>query len=214
MLYVDKKIHIEYGLSNFSMGYSDFDLKPVGSISGINSGILECPSCHYANYDIENSIEMRYANNVELWNKDNEIQAIINNYSDELRKVLLVATQYCNNGQYAKAYNLYITASWLTDKEEEINLFKSNANYLFLNYTLPRYCKEILQMVDVLRTTKQFDTSKRLLKATENFVKIMRDDPKDTIKPIDVMKAEKLFIRKKDSKTHNLGEIAKDKLKK
>ena len=200
------------GMSNYISGYSDFDLKPVGSLGGIHSGILECPSCHYANYDIEKSIESRFENNVGLWHINEKIQSIIDNYSGELRKVLLVATQYCDNMQYDKAYNLYIMASWLTDKKKDIEIFKSNANSLFLKYALPKYCQNILQMADVLRTTKNFDVSEYLLNATENLIKVIGDDdPNEIIKPIDIINEEKLFITKKDSKTHNLEEIVKKK---
>ena len=54
------------GGSGFMRGYSDFDLKPSENLWAVGSGILECPNCHYANYKIDNPIEARFLNNLEL----------------------------------------------------------------------------------------------------------------------------------------------------
>lgn len=95
-------------MSNFVKGYSDFDMKPVGSMMGIGANIMECPNCHYSSYQINTTIESRFTNNFKLWNELSEFQEIIKKYSGALRKILLVAKQYENNMDYSNAYKSYI----------------------------------------------------------------------------------------------------------
>ncbi len=95
--------YLDY-MSNFVKGYSDFDMKPVGSMMGIGANIMECPNCHYSSYQINTTIELRFTNNFKLWNELSEFQEIIKKYSGALRKILLVAKQYENNMDYSNAY--------------------------------------------------------------------------------------------------------------
>lgn len=91
-------------MSNFVKGYSDFDMKPVGSIMGIGANIMECPNCHYSSYQINITIESRFTNNFKLWNELSEFQEIIKNYSGALRKYYFIIIVIC--------YKLWIYYEW------------------------------------------------------------------------------------------------------
>ena len=121
--------YLDY-MSNFVKGYSDFDMKPVGSMMGIGANIMECPNCHYSSYQINTTIESRFTNNFKLWNELSEFQEIIKKYSGALRKILLVAKQYENNMDYSNAYKSYIMASWVCN-EKNASDFRIKACQIF-----------------------------------------------------------------------------------
>ena len=191
--------YLDY-MSNFIRGYSDFDMKPVGSMMGIGANIMECPNCHYSNYKINTTIESRFANNLELWYKSNEFQEIINNFSGSLRKILLVAKQYENNMDYLNAYKLYIMASWISD-DKNISNFRIKACKMFTEKILPNYNNNLLQIADMLRMESNFDDATRIIDA----VKQLTDESNDKL--LKIVNAETEFIQKKDSYRHNLSEI-------
>lgn len=189
--------YLDY-MSNFVKGYSDFDMKPVGSMMGIGANIMECPNCHYSNYKINSTIESRLANNLELWNRD--FQEIIKKYSGALRKILLVAKQYENNMDYFNAYKSYIMASWVCD-EKNASDFRIKACQMFAEKILPNYNNNLLQIVDLLRMEGDFNNAIKIIDA----VKGLTDESDD--KFIKIINAERGFIQKKDINRHNLGEI-------
>lgn len=191
--------YLDY-MSNFVRGYSDFDMKPVGSMMKIGANIMECPNCHYANYKIDITIESRLANNLELWNTLSEFQKIIKNYSGALRKILLVAKQYENNMDYLNAYKTYIMASWVSNDKNASN-FRVKACQLFVDKILPNYNNNLLQIVDILRMEGSFDNAIKLIGAVKG---ITDESDENLLKIID---AEIEFIKNKDLKRHNLSEI-------
>lgn len=191
--------YIDY-LSNFVNGYSDFDMKPVGSMMEIGANIMECPNCHYANYKIYNTIESRFANNLDLWNRSSNFQEIIKNYSGNLRKILLVAKQYENNMNYSDAYKLYIMASWVSD-DKNASRFRIEACQLFADKVLPNYKNNLLQIIDILRMESSFDDAIKVI----NSVKELANESDE--KFLKIIDAEIKFIKNKDSKRHNLSEI-------
>lgn len=191
--------YLDY-MSNFVRGYSDFDMKPVGSMMKIGANIMECPNCHYANYKIDTTIESRLANNLELWNTLSEFQKIIKNYSGALRKILLVAKQYENNMDYLNAYKTYIMASWVSNDKNASN-FRVKACQLFVDKILPNYNNNLLQIVDILRMEGSFDNAIKLIGAVKG---ITDESDENLLKIID---AEIEFIKNKDLKRHNLSEI-------
>ena len=185
-------------MSNFVKGYSDFDMKPVGSMMGIGANIMECPNCHYSNYKINNTIEPRLNDNLELWNRD--FQEIIKKYSGVLRKILLVAKQYENNMEYFNAYKSYIMASWVCD-EKNASDFRIKACQMFAEKTLPNYNDNLLQFADMLRMEGDFNNAIKVIDA----VKGLTDESDDKL--LKIINAEKDFIQNKDKSRHNLGEI-------
>lgn len=191
--------YLDY-MSNFVKGYSDFDMKPVGSMMGIGANIMECPNCHYSNYKINNTIEPRLANNLELWNELSEFQEIIKNYSGDLRKILLVAKQYENNMDYSNAYKSYIMASWACD-EKNASDFRIKACQMFAEKILPNYNNNLLQIVDMLRMEGNFDDALKVISSIEQIT----DESDDKL--LKIINAEKDFIQNKDTNRHNLGEI-------
>lgn len=191
-------------MSNFVRGYADFDMRPTGSMMGIGDNIMECPNCHYANYSIYNTIENRFANNLELWNNSSDFQEIIKNYSGSLRKILLVAKQYKNNMDYKNLYKTYIMASWVCDDKDALE-FRENACAVFIDKILPNYRDELLQITDLLRMIKEFEIAGELLNIVN---KITDDSNKDMLRIID---AEQGYINNNDSSRHNLSEIFKEK---
>lgn len=193
--------YLDY-MSNFVKGYSDFDMKPVGSMMGIGANIMECPNCHYSNYKINNTIESRLTNNLELWNRD--FQEIIINYSGTLRKILLVAKQYENNMDYLNAYKSYIMASWVSD-EKEASTFRKKACQMFEEKTLPNYNNNLLQFADMLRMEGDFNNAIKVIDA----VKGLTDESDDKL--IKIINAERCFIKKEDTNRHNLSEVFVEK---
>lgn len=191
--------YLDY-MSNFVSGYSDFDLKPVGSRMGIGSNIMECPNCHYANYRIDTAIERRFLNRLELWNSSEEFQDIIKKYENPLRKILIVAKQYENNMDYSKAYNAYIMASWVCE-EKEASAFRRKACEIFISKVLSKYNEDLLQIADILRMEKDFINAKCIT----NAVKELADESDDRIKK--VIEGEINFIESKDANRHNLSEV-------
>lgn len=187
-------------MSNFVRGYSDFDMKPVGSMMGIGANIMECPNCHYANYKIYTTIEPRLANNLELWNAASEFQEIIKNYSGVLRKILIVAKQYENNMDYLNAYKTYIKASWVSNDKDASN-FRVKACQLFADKILPSYNNNLLQIVDILRMEGNFDNAIKLI----GTVKGITDESDEKL--LKIIDAEIEFIKNKDLQRHNLSEI-------
>ncbi len=193
--------YLDY-MSNFINGYSDFDMKPVGSMMSIGANIMECPNCHYANYRIYNTIESRLANNLELWNKSKDFQEIIKNYSGSLRKILLVAKQYENNADYFNAYKSYIMASWVVD-DKKASDFRVKACQLFTDKILPNYTNNLLQIADILRMEEEFEKSTKIVNSVKGLI-----DEKEK-KLLKIINTETDFIKNNDSKRHNLGEIFK-----
>ncbi len=193
--------YLDY-MSNFVKGYSDFDMKPVGSMMGIGANIMECPNCHYSNYEINSTIESRLANNLELWNRD--FQEIIKKYSGALRKILLVAKQYENNMDYFNAYKSYIMAAWVSDEKDASN-FRKKACQMFADKTLPNYNNNLLQFADMLRMEGDFDNAIKVIDA----VKELTDESDDEF--IKIINAERGFIQKKDINRHNLSEVFVEK---
>lgn len=191
--------YLDY-LSNFISGYSDFDMKPVGSMMGIGENIMECPNCHYASYRIDTTIDQRFTNHLKWWNNDTECQEIIKNFSGSLRKILLVAKQHENNMDYSEAYKLYIMASWVSYEKDASN-FRVKAYQMFVKNELPKYTDNLLQIADIMRMEGKFDNAKQIACAVKN---LTNESDKKSSKIID---AEIGFINSKDSKRHNLGEI-------
>lgn len=187
-------------MSNFVKGYSDFDMKPVGSMMGIGANIMECPNCHYSSYQINTTIEPRFTNNLKLWNELSEFQEIIKNYSGDLRKILLVAKQYENNMDYSNAYKSYIMASWVCD-EKNASDFRIKACQMFAEKILPNYNNNLLQIVDMLRMEGNFDDALKVISSIEQIT----DESDDKL--LKIINAEKDFIQNKDTNRHNLGEI-------
>ena len=187
-------------LSNFVRGYSDFDMKPVGSSMGIGDNIMECPNCHYANYKIYTTIESRLSNNLDSWNNSSGFQDIIKNYSGALRKILLVAKQYENSMDYSNAYKTYIMASWVSDGNES-NKFRDKACQIFTNKILANYKNDLLQIVDILRMENKFNDAIKII----NAIKELTDKSDDNT--LKILEAEKYFIENKDINRHNLFEI-------
>lgn len=191
--------YLDY-MSNFVKGYSDFDMKPVGSMMGIGANIMECPNCHYSSYQINTTIEPRFTNNLKLWNELSEFQEIIKNYSGDLRKILLVAKQYENNMDYSNAYKSYIMASWVCD-EKNASDFRIKACQMFAEKILPNYNNNLLQIVDMLRMEGNFDDALKVISSIEQIT----DESDDKL--LKIINAEKDFIQNKDTNRHNLGEI-------
>ncbi|MBQ9298348.1 MAG: hypothetical protein IJ223_04905 [Clostridia bacterium] len=190
--------------SDFISGYSDFDMKPVGSIIGLGASIMECPNCHYANYDIRTTIVSELSNNLKLWNSLSEFQNIIKKYSGTLRKILLVAKQYENNMDYLNAYKTYIMASWVSD-DKKTNKFRKKAYQIFTEKILPNYNNNLIQIGDILRMEGNFKNAIKII----NAVRELTDKSDHNI--LKVLDAEIKFIENKDKKRHNLGEIFSEK---
>ena len=191
--------YLDY-MSNFVKGYSDFDMKPVGSMMGIGANIMECPNCHYSSYQINTTIESRFTNNFKLWNELSEFQEIIKKYSGALRKILLVAKQYENNMDYSNAYKSYIMASWVCN-EKNASDFRIKACQIFAEKVLPYYNSNLLQIVDILRMEGEFDDALKVIGSIEQITDEFDD------KLLKIINAEKIFIQNKDISRHNLGEI-------
>ena len=191
--------YLDY-MSNFVSGYSDFDMKPVGSMMGIGGNIMECPNCHYANYRIDTTIEKRLLNRLELWNSEEEFQEIIKKYENPLRKILIVAKQYENSMDYSRAYNTYIMASWVSEGEEA-SAFRRKACEIFASEVLPKYNDDLLQIADILRMEEDFPNAKCIMNAVKELV----DESDDRMKKI--IEGEISFIENKDAKRHNLSEV-------
>lgn len=191
--------YLDY-MSNFVKGYSDFDMKPVGSMMGIGANIMECPNCHYSSYQINTTIESRFTNNLKLWNELSEFQEIIKKYSGALRKILLVAKQYENNMDYSNAYKSYIMASWVCN-EKNASDFRIKACQIFAEKVLPYYNSNLLQIVDILRMEGDFDDALKVVGSIEQITDEFDD------KLLKIINAEKIFIQNKDISRHNLGEI-------
>lgn len=191
--------YLDY-MSNFVKGYSDFDMKPVGSMMGIGANIMECPNCHYSSYQINTTIESRFTNNFKLWNELSEFQEIIKKYSGALRKILLVAKQYENNMDYSNAYKSYIMASWVCN-EKNASDFRIKACQIFAEKVLPYYNSNLLQIVDILRMEGNFDDALKVIGSIEQITDEFDD------KLLKIINAEKKFIQNKDISRHNLGEI-------
>lgn len=191
--------YLDY-MSNFVKGYSDFDMKPVGSMMGIGANIMECPNCHYSSYQINTTIESRFTNNFKLWNELSEFQEIIKKYSGALRKILLVAKQYENNMDYSNAYKSYIMASWVCN-EKNASDFRIKACQIFAEKVLPYYNSNLLQIVDILRMEGDFDDALKVVGSIEQITDEFDD------KLLKIINAEKKFIQNKDISRHNLGEI-------
>lgn len=186
-------------MSDFIRGYPDFDGKPVGSRLGVGGNIMECPYCHYANYNITETIESRLFNNLDLWNSS--FQSIINNYSGPLRKILLVAKQYENHMKYKEAYRTYTLASWASETEEQEKEFRCKALDIFFKKVIQNYRDDLLQITDMVRMEGKFDLA---LELNEVVDKITYKSEEKVLKTID---AEKNLIENKDSKRHNLKEV-------
>lgn len=191
--------YLDY-MSNFVKGYSDFDMKQVGSMIGIGANIMECPNCHYSSYQINTTIESRFTNNLKLWNELSEFQEIIKKYSGALRKILLVAKQYENNMDYSNAYKSYIMASWVCN-EKNASDFRTKACQIFAEKVLPYYNSNLLQIVDILRMEGDFDDALKVIGSIEQITDEFDD------KLLKIINAEKNFIQNKDISRHNLGEI-------
>ena len=191
--------YLDY-MSNFVKGYSDFDMKPVGSMMGIGANIMECPNCHYSSYQINTTIESRFTNNFKLWNELSEFQEIIKKYSGALRKILLVAKQYENNMDYSNAYKSYIMASWVCN-EKNASDFRIKACQIFAEKVLPYYNSNLLQIVDILRMEGEFDDALKVIGSIEQITDEFDD------KLLKIINAEKIFIQNKDISRHNWGEI-------
>ena len=191
--------YLDY-MSNFVKGYSDFDMKPVGSMMGIGANIMECPNCHYSSYQINTTIESRFTNNFKLWNELSEFQEIIKEYSGALRKILLVAKQYENNMDYSNAYKSYIMASWVCN-EKNASDFRIKACQIFAEKVLPYYNSNLLQIVDILRMEGDFDDALKVIGSIEQITDEFDD------KLLKIINVEKNFIQNKDISRHNLGEI-------
>ena len=187
-------------LSYSTRNYLDFDMKPTESMVGIGEEIMECPNCHYANYNIDTAIEQRFSNNLELWNKAGEFQEIISNYSGSLRKILLVAHQYDNNQDYKNLYKTLIKASWICE-DERASEFRNMACEVFLYKVLNVYRDEFLQITDLLRMNNEFDMAEELLIIT-------RDITEETDQNVlHIINAEEKFIKENDVSRHNLSEV-------
>lgn len=191
--------YLDY-MSNFVKGYSDFDMKPVGSMMGIGANIMECPNCHYSSYQINTTIESRFTNNFKLWNELSEFQEIIKEYSGALRKILLVAKQYENNMDYSNAYKSYIMASWVCN-EKNASDFRIKACQIFAEKVLPYYNSNLLQIVDILRMEGDFDDALKVIGSIEQITDEFDD------KLLKIINVEKNFIQNKDISRHNLREI-------
>lgn len=179
--------YLDY-MSNFVKGYSDFDMKPVGSMIGIGANIMECPNCHYSSYQINTTIESRFTNNLKLWNELSEFQEIIKKYSGALRKILLVAKQYENNMDYSNAYKSYIMASWVCN-EKNASDFRTKACQIFAEKVLPYYNSNLIQIVDILRMEGDFDDALKVIGSIEQITDEFDD------KLLKIINAEKISYK-------------------
>ena len=192
-------------LSSHNFGYPDLDLKPASDNIGL--GIQECPNCHYCNYDISNTIERRFYNNLELWNSDDDFKELKSIENDRLRRVLIVAQQYKDNLDYYEAYKNFLAASWLCEKEEEINKYQGEAMHLFFDKIFNNYIDDILQAVDIFRMNGGLDQASLLLRMLEELYKDETKFDEEDIFKKKIINAERQLISNGDTKRHNAGEF-------
>ena len=189
--------YLDY-MSFYSRGHADFDGKPVGSMMSIGANIKECPNCHYANYKIDEAITNNLYHAPELWNRQ-EYQNIIKNYSNPLRKILLVAHQYEHNLDYQNAYRHYILASWVAEGKEASD-FRRKAIGMFIDKVLPNRNDDLFQIADLIRMEEEFD----IAKCFTNALKELTDQNHE--RNLKAIITEEEFINNKDSQRHNLKE--------
>ncbi len=227
----------EYSIiaSMYSMGYSDFDFKPEYPSFNRGRSVMECENCHYSNYDISECVDPRFKNKLGLWNQDSTIKYYMEKFDKTLRKFLIAGYMYESIGDYEKKFDLLMLAAWVSEDnamlledpnkkpEDVINKYgmehdkefykaqaiqlKKDAIMVYIEKILPKYQRRIMQIGDTLRQLEDF-------KDAESYFEVIKliaeDNPKreneykETLKIID---AENEFIKNKDSKRHNLGEI-------
>ena len=185
-------------------GSPGLDRKPNNSMKPLGEEIQECPYCHYCNYDISKLIESRFANNLELWNNDEEIQEIIKTETGALRKYLLLAKMYENKMDYLGMYYALINAGWLSEKEKA-KKYLHDALSVYIWEILPTVRSDLMQLADIARQCEYFDVASDVLGAVHHLIN--EDDQEHYKFEENFIHYELSLIEKQNSAPHNIDEI-------
>lgn len=170
-----------------------------GRISGKHeSGIIECPHCHYCNYKLDYLVDPSYEKydikeRLLRWNRC--VKEFLDEKNNELRKVLILESEY-RFIEYAvpERVKLLIEASWVCD-DERASEFRNKAINIYLKNRWKYECYT-LKVIDTLRQENEFDQAEELL----NLIK----DP-SCDKPN--FEAERVLLNNKDNKPYTCKEV-------